>query len=72
MERKASSREKKDREDRQSASEPILGKDNIVDQRLITTRIIEGKPHHNVIYSAATGKDGNTHWSESVGGVRHV
>jgi outer membrane protein assembly factor BamB len=58
MERKASSRGKKDREDHQSASEPILGKDNIVDQRLITARIIEGKPHHNVIYSAATGKDG--------------
>ena len=30
-----------------------------VDQRLITTRIIEGKPDHNVIYSAAAGTDGN-------------
>ena len=30
----------------------------IVDRNLITTRIIEGKPRHNVIYSAATGKDG--------------
>lgn len=33
-------------------------KDGIVDQRLITARIVEGKPQHNVIYSAATGADG--------------
>jgi outer membrane protein assembly factor BamB len=32
--------------------------ESCVDQNLITTRIIEGKPKHNVIYSAATGKDG--------------
>lgn len=32
--------------------------ENIVEQRLITTRVIEGKPEHNVIYSAATGMDG--------------
>lgn len=32
--------------------------EKIVDQRLITTRVIEGKPEHNVIYSAATGTDG--------------
>ena len=29
-----------------------------VDQRLITNRVIEGKPKHDVVYSAATGKDG--------------
>jgi hypothetical protein len=32
--------------------------ENSVDQNLITTRVIEGKPRHNVIYSAATGMDG--------------
>jgi outer membrane protein assembly factor BamB len=35
-----------------------MANENIVDQNLITTRVIEGKPHHNVIYSAATGNDG--------------
>ena len=29
-----------------------------VDQQLISTRVIDGKPMHNVIYSAATGVDG--------------
>ena len=32
--------------------------DKAVDQKLITTRIIEGKPKHDAIYSVATGKDG--------------
>jgi len=32
--------------------------EGMVDQNLITTRIIEGKPKHNVIYSAAAGNDG--------------
>ena len=35
-----------------------MEQEKIVDQNLITTRIIEGKPEHNVIYSAATGNDG--------------
>lgn len=35
-----------------------MTEDKIVDQNLITARIIEGKPEHNVIYSAATGMDG--------------
>lgn len=29
-----------------------------VSEKFITTRIIEGKPKHDVVYSAATGKDG--------------
>ncbi len=35
-----------------------MTEERIVDQNLITTRIIENKPRHNVIYSAATGNDG--------------
>ncbi len=35
-----------------------MAEEKTVDQNLITTRIIEGKPNHNVIYSAATGNDG--------------
>jgi hypothetical protein len=35
-----------------------MTEEHIVDQKLITTRIIEGKPEHNVIYSAASGNDG--------------
>jgi len=37
----------------------IAALEHPVDQRLITARIIEGKPDHNVIYSAAAGTDGN-------------
>ena len=35
-----------------------MSEERIVEQRLITARNIEGKPKHNVIYSAASGNDG--------------
>jgi outer membrane protein assembly factor BamB len=35
-----------------------MTEEKMVDQNLITTRIIEDRPGHNVIYSAATGNDG--------------
>ncbi|MCF7838942.1 MAG: hypothetical protein K9N49_09970 [Candidatus Marinimicrobia bacterium] len=36
-----------------------------VDARLITTRVVENKPNHNVIYSAATAPDGKIYFGLS-------